>query len=261
MRKGTESLHLTPIETITNTTNGTQKSGQPFIAYSPERFAVAVVQFASTPTALVSSTSDNHGERQAAKRSREGAGLWFWRIAAPGERGPRGQDNFKSYPAVDCSVRDIGCIRCPAGSPGFPGPPGKEGLKGPPGLPGNPGYTPKRGAPGPPGPSGNQGRPGSKGDPGNRGLPGRNGVIPVRSRGGKGPRGNPGKQGKPGKPGVRAQDGLPGAMGPTGKPGYGGERGKPGQPGLRGAVGPPGRDAAYCTCPKRTLLFLKNSKT
>ncbi|WKY16871.1 hypothetical protein Q1695_001469 [Nippostrongylus brasiliensis] len=145
--------------------------------------------------------------------------------SVPGEPGPQGADNLKTYAPIHCAPPDTACVRCPKGPRGFAGPTGEEGFRGPPGLPGLPGIIRKSGLPGPYGPPGDKGLPGFRGEPGENGLPGRNGVIGVPSRGPRGHRGKEGEPGLPGKPGLRAPDGIPAAGGPPGLPGLRGEPG------------------------------------
>ncbi|KAK6746687.1 hypothetical protein RB195_000140 [Necator americanus] len=165
--------------------------------------------------------------------------------------GKRGQDGI----SISGGGGAGGCIKCP---PGPPGPAGPDGSMGPPGPNGMPGQAARDGGQGPPGPPGPAGDAGTPGRPGDQGPPGRPGAPGQRSIGVPGPAGVPGPPGPPGPAGERGADGgagEPGPPGPPGRPGNPGRAGPDGPPGNPGVAGMPGRDAQYCPCPPRTIVY------
>ncbi|KAK6726255.1 hypothetical protein RB195_004526 [Necator americanus] len=177
----------------------------------------------------------------------------------PGEPGPDGLpgEDYKPVPGAECGV-PTECVKCPAGPPGAPGPGGPPGPRGSEGEIGKAGEAGKPGKPGPPGSEGERGKEGPSGKPGTRGPPGHAAIKKFKA--GVGPPGPRGCVGKPGKPGSRGKPGPPGAPGPTGEMGKQGSVGEPGSVGKEGQEGEeglPGPDAHYCSCPPRTLPYLK----
>ncbi|KHN76031.1 Cuticle collagen dpy-5 [Toxocara canis] len=187
-------------------------------------------------------------------------------VGPPGEPGPDGEDGAPGIPGkpgpdglIVGTMYGGSCIKCESGPPGPPGPDGTPGPAGPGGNSGINGIPGKNGIPGPTGSPGEPGPTGPEGPIGPVGPPGEDGTAGKGVRGPKGPPGPPGPIGNSGPKGNNGSDGVPGLPGPAGSIGIPGPAGEDGAPGPMGDEGIPGKDAAYCPCPPRTAIVLRNS--